>query len=164
MKVSRAVRNKVINLIASGQTQRAAAKEAGVTETAVSRWLADDAYRAQLDAAIEQNSAKLRDQIRASMQVAFEVLMSIAANGHNENARIRAAIALLTAGGHLHEQPEEKPGDVVVKLGTGDPTKAALPPAAPLVPIQPGKPMPMADPDAKAPDSNRPARPPDGGR
>lgn len=162
MKVSKAVKNRVIVELAGGKSQAAAAQAAGVTPKAVCHWLKDDDYRAQLDEAIEQNSQKLRDQIRASMQAAFDSLLDIAVNGHNENARIRASIALLTAGGHLHEAPEEKPGDVVVKLGTGDPTKAPAPQVAPLVAIQPGQPKPMADPDAKPPKG--PAQPQDGSR
>ena len=150
MRIPKATRQKIVALLATGSTQRDAAKVVGISEVTLSAWMRKDlVFQQEVEGAVAQENEWLRTRLRGTMQQAFDTLVAVMLNSRNDNARVRAAISVLTAGGHLHEAPEQPPGDVVVQLGTGNPVAPAVPTVPPLEPIQPGVPMPMPDPDGK---------------
>jgi predicted transcriptional regulator len=146
-KLSKATKTKAIELLSSGKSQLDTAHALGLTPKCVCNWVADEEFSKELDIAIERNSEALRTKIRTSMETAYNALMDIVQNGANENARVRAAVAVLTAGGYLHEKPGEKMGDVVIKLGTKDASTVVITPTEQLQPISPGQKLPMPNPD-----------------
>lgn len=90
-------KSQVIALILEGNTQRRAAKEAGVSEETVSRWKSEDAlYASALENSrrdlFESQSQKLLDLSGKAINTLGELLKS-----RDEGIRLRASQAVLKA-------------------------------------------------------------------
>jgi hypothetical protein len=82
----------------TGKTIAAAAEAAGYTERTAQRRLADDGFRAQLDAACREVFELSKAQAARGRQQAFETLLRIAADvAASDAAQVNAAKALLEA-------------------------------------------------------------------
>jgi transposase-like protein len=147
-RVSKAMKAKAVELIAAGYTQSETARQVGIGRATITRWTNDAEFESAVETAVAENADALRHRLQASMDRAYNALVEVLSSD-NHNAKVRAAIALLTAGGYLHEQAAQAPGDIEIKLGTRDAKAPAEPAVAQLAPIQPGQRMPGVDPDAK---------------
>jgi hypothetical protein len=117
MRTPKAIRTQIVALLASGRTQREASQATGVSEVCISNWMTKDPeFKRQVDDAIAVLDADLRARLRGSMQRAFAALLEVLA-ADNANAKARAAIALLHAGGYLRDKAEGTKQDIVVEFG-----------------------------------------------
>jgi phage terminase small subunit len=95
-----AKQKRVAELLAAGFTRAEAAKRAGVGERTVYVWLGDESFRAYVRAEQNRLRGELTSVLRRGVMKAVRVLEA-ALDGDDEDRKILAARALLSAGAKL---------------------------------------------------------------
>lgn len=118
MRVSKAIRKIVMTYLAAGLSQQDAAAKAGISHITVSNWMNNDPqFVASLNEEIDAANADLKRRLRGDMQIAYKALLDVVQQDTNANAKTRAAIALLQAGGMLSDKAAPPETNIVIEFG-----------------------------------------------
>jgi lambda repressor-like predicted transcriptional regulator len=100
-------RSRVVAELAAGSTVAAAAKTAGVAERTIRRWLAEPAFKSEVDAARAQMVSDALGRLSDSATAAARALRAIVEdNQMPPGVRVSAARNILEMGTRLRESVE----------------------------------------------------------